>query len=87
MILEQFCYAERMTKYLYSEGEAKHISKHGIDLKLYGSVNEDIDIKRVSVEEGHFEEFKNTSWFIYYIQQGNGVFVLMTSTCQSSEVT
>lgn len=65
-----------MTKYVYSEDEAKHISKHGIDLKLYGPVNEDIDFKHVSVAEGHFEEFKNTSWFIYYILQGEGVFVL-----------
>lgn len=65
-----------MTKYVYSEDETKHVSKHGIDLKLYGPVNKYIDFKRVSVAEGHFEEFKNTSWFIYYILQGNGVFVL-----------
>lgn len=65
-----------MTKYVYTEAESKHISKHGINLKLYGAVSEDIDFKRVSVEEGHFEEFKNTSWFIYYILQGDGVFVL-----------
>lgn len=65
-----------MTKYIYSENEAKHVVKHGIDLKLYGPVNDDIDFKRVSVSEGHFEEFKNTSWFIYYVLEGSGVFVL-----------
>jgi mannose-6-phosphate isomerase-like protein (cupin superfamily) len=65
-----------MTKYVYSEEEARHISKHGIDLTLYGPINKDIDFKRISVKEGHFEEFKNTSWFIYYILQGNGIFVL-----------
>lgn len=65
-----------MTKYVYSEDESKHISKHGIELKVYGPLNDDIDFKRVSVEEGHFEEFKSTSWFIYYILKGNGIFVL-----------
>ncbi|HSX15705.1 MAG TPA: hypothetical protein VLF40_02855 [Candidatus Saccharimonadales bacterium] len=65
-----------MTKYVYSESETNHVSKYGIDLKLYGSVGESIDFSRVHVEEGHYEEFKNTSWFIYYIVGGDGMFVL-----------
>lgn len=65
-----------MTKYIFSAADARRVSKHGIELQIYGQVNDDIDFKRVSVEEGHFEEFKSTSWFIYYILDGSGVFIL-----------
>lgn len=63
-------------KYVFSEDETDKVSKFGIDLKLYGDVNPDLNFSRVDVAEGHFEEFKNTSWFIYYILEGNGMYVL-----------
>ncbi len=65
-----------MTKYVYHENDTTPVSKFGIDLKLYGEVNNDINFSRVSVKKGHFEEFKNTSWFIYFVLQGSGVYVL-----------
>ena len=65
-----------MAKYIYSEASANQLNKHGIDLKVYGPVSDDISFVRASVDEGHFEEFKNSSWFIYYILEGSGVFIL-----------
>jgi mannose-6-phosphate isomerase-like protein (cupin superfamily) len=65
-----------MTKYIYSQDDAMAKQKFGVDLVTYGSVTEDINFVRVSVKEGHFEEFKNTSWFVYYLIEGSGVFVL-----------
>jgi mannose-6-phosphate isomerase-like protein (cupin superfamily) len=65
-----------MTKYVFSADEALAKQKFGVDLVTYGSVNKDINFVRVSVKEGHFEEFKNTSSFIYYLIEGSGVFVL-----------
>ena len=65
-----------MTKYIYSEDETMHVAKHGVDLKLYGPVSDELGFTRVSVKQGHFEEFKSTSWFIYYVLEGSGVFVL-----------
>lgn len=65
-----------MTKYVFSAADARRVSKHGIELQIYGQVTDDIDFKRVSVAEGHFEEFKSMSWFIYYILEGSGIFIL-----------
>ena len=65
-----------MTKYVYSESNTNQFHKHGIDLKAYGPVSGDISFVRASVDEGHFEEFKNSSWFIYYILEGGGAFIL-----------
>ncbi|MDX1765461.1 MAG: cupin domain-containing protein [Candidatus Saccharimonadales bacterium] len=63
-------------KYVYSEDEADSVSKFGINLKIYGDVTKDINFVRANTEVGHLEEFKNTSTFIYYILEGEGVFVL-----------
>src|SRR5688572_12067175 len=63
-------------KYVFSEDDADKVSKFGIDLKLYGDVTPDINFSIIDVAEGHFEEFKNTSWFVYYILGGSGVYVL-----------
>lgn len=65
-----------MTKYIYPQNQALAKHKHGISLLTYGSVSDDINFVRVSVKEGHFEEFKNTSWFIYHLLEGSGLFVL-----------
>lgn len=63
-------------KYKFAEDDADKLSKFGIDLTLYGKVSPELDISKVEVAEGHFEEFKNTSWFIYYVIEGAGVYVL-----------
>ena len=65
-----------MSKYLFSNEDAFEKHKFGIDLRVYGAVNEHASLAAVSVKVGHFEEFKNTSWFIYVIQKGSGVFVI-----------
>lgn len=63
-------------QYVFSEDKTNHVSKFGIDLTLYGSITPDMDVSRVKVEKGHFEEFKCTSWFVYYILEGSGIYVL-----------
>ncbi|HBG81579.1 TPA: hypothetical protein DDW69_01935 [candidate division CPR2 bacterium] len=64
-------------KYKYTAQEAKHINKYGADLTVFGQVAPTASIVRISVEEGHFEEFKHDeSTFIYYVIKGNGIFVL-----------
>ena len=63
-------------KYVFPQNEASKVSKFGIDLTLYGNVMPDLGISRVKVAEGHFEEFKCSSWFIYHIIDGSGVYVL-----------
>lgn len=63
-------------KYVYPEKDANSFEKFGMQLKVYGDVTTDINFVRASTEIGHLEEFKNTSWFIYYIIDGEGVFVL-----------
>lgn len=52
-------------------------SLHGIDLKVYPLNRDEIDLCRVSVKEGHFQEFfHKTSTFVYYILEGTGTFYL-----------
>lgn len=63
-------------KYVYSESEANAFEKFGMNLKVYGDVTQDINFVRASTDVGHLEEFKNTSTFIYYIIDGEGIFVL-----------
>lgn len=63
-------------KYVYPENEANAFEKFGMNIKVYGDVTKDINFVRASTKVGHLEEFKNTSWFIYYIIEGNGMFVL-----------
>ena len=65
-----------MSKYIFSSDDAVDREKHGIKLKVYGGVNDDLSLTRISSEKGHFEEFKHLSCFIYYVIQGKGVFVL-----------
>jgi len=66
-----------MTKYRFTEAEADKFNKHGVDLTLYDAGVERVEVLHVSVEEGHFQEFSDKkSYFIYYIYEGNGLFVL-----------
>jgi mannose-6-phosphate isomerase-like protein (cupin superfamily) len=66
-----------MTKYKFTADEANKFNKHGIDLTIY---NEDVaraNVVHVSVEEGHFQEFSDKeSYYIYYVYEGSGLFVL-----------
>jgi len=66
-----------MTKYKFIADQADKFNKHGIDLTIY---NEDVpqaNVVHVSVEEGHFQEFSDKeSYYIYYIYEGTGLFVL-----------
>lgn len=66
-----------MTKYRFTADQASKFNKHGIDLTIY---NEDVpqaNVVHVSVAEGHFQEFSDKeSYYIYYIYEGSGLFVL-----------
>lgn len=66
-----------MTKYRFTEEEAQKFNKHGIDLTVYGEGVQRMNIARVSVKEGHFQEFYDTeSYFVYSILSGEGTFYL-----------
>ncbi len=70
------CYDEFMTKYKFTADEAMKFNKHGVDLTVYGEGVSQANVVHVSVEEGHFEEFRSKSYYFYYIYAGNGLFVL-----------
>ncbi|MCC7303971.1 cupin domain-containing protein [bacterium] len=64
-------------KYKFLASEAKKLRKHGIDLVVYGEGVQEVNVVAISVEEGHFQEFfDEESYFIYYIVEGKGLFVL-----------
>lgn len=52
------------------------MSKHGIDIAVYPLDRPDVDVCRVTTDEGHFQEFMHTSTFTYYIIEGEGTFYL-----------
>ena len=64
-------------KYKYPAKEARQFNKYGIDLTVYGTSIPTANVVRVSVKEGHFEEFYSTvSTYIYYVVSGHGIFFL-----------
>ena len=64
-------------KYKFTTDKARKFTKHNVDLVVYGENVPETNVVHVSVEEGHFQEFYDEkSWFIYYIYEGNGTFVL-----------
>ncbi len=64
-------------KYKYSDKDASKFNKHGIDLTVYGMDLPAVNVVRVCVEEGHFQEFYDIeSAYVYAIISGNGTFVL-----------
>jgi mannose-6-phosphate isomerase-like protein (cupin superfamily) len=66
-----------MTKYKFTSDEANKFNKHGIDLTVYPLGVDRANVVHVSVEEGHFQEFSDKeSYYIYYIYEGQGLFVL-----------
>lgn len=66
-----------MTQYKFTTDDAKQFNKHGIDLTVYPLGVERANVVHVSVEEGHFQEFSDKeSYYIYYIYEGGGLFVL-----------
>jgi mannose-6-phosphate isomerase-like protein (cupin superfamily) len=66
-----------MNKFKYSADSALKINKHGIDLTIYGIGVPGANVVHVSVDKGHFQEFYDVeSYFIYYIHDGAGTFVL-----------
>lgn len=66
-----------MTKYKYTVDQANQFNKHGIDLTVYGMVVDSANVVHVSVKKGHFQEFYDVkSYYIYYIYEGEGTFVL-----------
>lgn len=66
-----------MTQYKFTADNAKKFNKHGIDLTVYGEEVDRVHVVHVSVEEGHFQEFADKeSYYIYYIYEGSGLFVL-----------
>lgn len=65
-----------MTRYKFTADEADKFSKYGEDLTVYGAGVAQANVVHVSVEEGHFEEFSSKSYYMYYIYEGSGIFVL-----------
>lgn len=64
-------------KYIHKSEDAIQISKHGIDLTIFPTDVATANVVHVSVKEGHFQEFYDKkSTYIYYIIEGEGVFVL-----------
>lgn len=64
-------------KYKYTAAEADKVSKHGIDLVIYGQKVPSANVVHVSVEHGHLQEFLDVeSTFTYYIVKGQGTFYL-----------
>ncbi len=63
--------------YKFSAKDALKVSKHGIDLTIYQYKNPLSTVCRVSVKEGHFQEFYDVeSSFTYSILSGKGTFYL-----------
>lgn len=66
-----------MNKYKFSFKDAKTLSKHGVDITLYGLNNSEVNIVYEKVVEGYFEEFLSTkSTYIWFIIDGEGTFVI-----------
>lgn len=64
-------------KYKLTVDNAKKFNKHGIDLTVYDMNVPSANVVHVSVQKGHFQEFYDIkSYYIYYIVQGKGTFVL-----------
>lgn len=64
-------------KYRFSANEANKFNKYGVDLVVYGENVPEANVVHVSVKKGHLEEFYDTkSYYIYYVVEGQGVFVL-----------
>jgi len=71
-------------KYKFSGKEAEKIHKHGIDLTIYEGRTPTASVVRVTVKEGHFQEFYDTkSAYIYLILEGQGIFVLNDEMVQA----
>lgn len=63
--------------YIFRGSDAEHFLKHGIDLTIYNEKLPSVNVVRVHVEHGHFEEFYDkVSDFVYSIVTGSGTFVL-----------
>ena len=66
-----------MKKFKFTEAEAAKFNKHGIDLTIYPYAEPSSTVCRVSVKEGHFQEFYDVeSSFTYSILSGKGTFYL-----------
>jgi hypothetical protein len=64
-------------KYKFTAAGAKQFNKHGVDLTVYDIGVPEANVVFVSVKEGHFQEFYDVkSYYIYYIVEGKGTFVL-----------
>ncbi len=75
-----------MTKFKYTADQADKFNKHGIDLTIYNENVPQANVVHVSVDEGHFQEFSdNESFYIYYIYQGHGLFVLNDEKIEAKE--
>jgi cupin superfamily acireductone dioxygenase involved in methionine salvage len=71
-------------QYKFTHKDAKKFTKHGIDLVVYGEGFPGANVVRVSVKEGHFQEFYDEkSTYIYYIVSGKGTFVLNDEKIQA----
>ena len=63
--------------YVFHDSDAEHLSKHGIDLTIYNENLPSVNVVRVHVDCGHFEEFYDkVSDYVYSVVSGDGTFML-----------
>jgi mannose-6-phosphate isomerase-like protein (cupin superfamily) len=64
-------------QYVFTADKATKFNKYGIDLTVYNESYPPVNVVRVSVKKGQFEEFYDKkSAYIYYIIKGKGTYVL-----------
>lgn len=72
-------------QYKFTADKAQKFNKHGVDLTVYGENVPEANVVHVSVDNGHFQEFyDDESYFMYYIYEGNGAFVLDDEKVEAS---
>ena len=64
-------------QYKFTAEKARKFNKFGVSLTVYDENIPEVNVVRVSVKKGHFEEFYDTKiWYVYYIIKGRGTFML-----------
>lgn len=73
------------SKYKFTADKARKFNKYGVNLVVYGENVPEANVVHVSVKKGHFQEFYDVkSYFIYYIYEGEGTFVLNGEKIQAN---
>jgi mannose-6-phosphate isomerase-like protein (cupin superfamily) len=75
-------------RYIYKKKDASAIEKHGVRMRIYNSKEDCPQAALVyqETESGHAEEFYHEkSAFIYYIIEGNGIWIIEDKQYDVSE--